>query len=137
MSNWWKKIVGEARISRNSSCLIREYSRENRYFDVFVEYAKADVEDILIRITAMNRGPEAATLHLLPSLWFRNTWSWERILVIVGANRGLRGLAACAPNCSTGNTEDGGYCARDSRNYCSARTKRTISGCTEARTGRT
>jgi Glycosyl hydrolase family 63 C-terminal domain len=51
---------------------------ENRYFDVFVEYAKADVEDILIRITAVNRGPDTATLHLLPSLWFRNTWSWGR-----------------------------------------------------------
>jgi hypothetical protein len=51
---------------------------ENRYFDVFVEYAKADVEDILIRITAVNRGPDAASLHLLPSLWFRNTWSWGR-----------------------------------------------------------
>ena len=51
---------------------------ENRYFDVFVEYAKADAEDILIRITAVNRGPDAATLHLLPSLWFRNTWSWGR-----------------------------------------------------------
>src|SRR6202011_3959080 len=51
---------------------------ENRYFDVFVEYAKVDVEDILIRITAVNRGPDAATLHLLPSLWFRNTWSWGR-----------------------------------------------------------
>jgi hypothetical protein len=48
----------------------------NRYFDVFVEYAKADVEDILIKITAINRGPEPAALHLLPSLWFRNTWSW-------------------------------------------------------------
>jgi hypothetical protein len=53
---------------------------ENRYFDVFVEYAKADVEDILIRITAVNRGPEPAPLHLLPSLWFRNTWSWGRDL---------------------------------------------------------
>ena len=52
--------------------------RDDRYFDVFVEYAKADVEDILIRITAVNRGPQAATLHLLPSLWFRNTWSWGR-----------------------------------------------------------
>src|SRR5262249_51468736 len=51
---------------------------ENRYFDVLVEYAKADVEDILIKITATNRGPEAAPLHLLPSLWFRNTWSWGR-----------------------------------------------------------
>ncbi|MDX2033147.1 MAG: glucosidase [Blastocatellia bacterium] len=49
---------------------------ENRYFDVFVEYAKADVEDILIRITAINRGPESASLDLLPTIWFRNTWSW-------------------------------------------------------------
>jgi hypothetical protein len=49
---------------------------EDRYFDVFVEYAKADPEDVLIRVTAHNRGPEAATLHLLPTLWFRNTWSW-------------------------------------------------------------
>ncbi len=48
-----------------------------RYFDVFVEYAKADAEDILIRITAANRGPEPARLHLLPTLWFRNTWSWN------------------------------------------------------------
>jgi hypothetical protein len=53
---------------------------ENRYFDVFVEYAKSDVEDILMRITAINRGPEAATLHVLPTLWFRNTWSWGRDL---------------------------------------------------------
>ncbi len=50
---------------------------DNRYFDVFVEYAKAGIDDILIRITAYNRGPEAAPLHLLPTLWFRNTWSWD------------------------------------------------------------
>ena len=49
---------------------------EDRYFDLFVEYAKATAEDILIRITAVNRGPEAAPLHLLPTVWFRNTWSW-------------------------------------------------------------
>jgi hypothetical protein len=49
---------------------------ENRYFDIFIEYAKADVEDILIRLTAFNRGPEDADLTLLPTLWFRNTWSW-------------------------------------------------------------
>jgi len=49
---------------------------EDRYFDVFVEYAKADTEDILIRISVMNRGPESAQLQLLPTLWFRNTWSW-------------------------------------------------------------
>jgi hypothetical protein len=49
---------------------------EDRYFDVFVEYAKADAEDLLIKITVHNRGPEAARLHVLPTLWFRNTWSW-------------------------------------------------------------
>lgn len=49
---------------------------ENRYSDVFVEYAKASSEDILILITVANRGPEAMELHLLPTLWFRNTWSW-------------------------------------------------------------
>jgi hypothetical protein len=48
---------------------------DDRYFDVFVEYAKAGPEDILVRITAANRGPEAAELHLLPTLWFRNDWS--------------------------------------------------------------
>jgi hypothetical protein len=51
---------------------------ENRYFDVFIEYSKAMPEDILIRITAVNRGPESARLHLLPSFWFRNTWGWGR-----------------------------------------------------------
>ena len=49
---------------------------EDRYFDLFVEYAKADQDDILIQLTIANRGPEAAALHLLPTLWFRNTWSW-------------------------------------------------------------
>ncbi|MGR8952370.1 MAG: MGH1-like glycoside hydrolase domain-containing protein [Gammaproteobacteria bacterium] len=49
---------------------------EDRYFDVFVEYAKADAEDMLIKISVANRGPEAASLHVLPTLWFRNTWSW-------------------------------------------------------------
>ena len=48
----------------------------DRYFDVFVEYAKADPEDLLIRISVHNRGPEKAAIHLLPTLWFRNTWSW-------------------------------------------------------------
>jgi len=49
---------------------------DNRYFDVFAEYAKASPNDILIRITVANRGPEAATIHVLPTLWFRNTWTW-------------------------------------------------------------
>ena len=50
---------------------------DNRYFDINVEYAKAAVEDILIKITAVNRGPDTAELHLLPTIWFRNTWSWN------------------------------------------------------------
>jgi hypothetical protein len=53
---------------------------ESRYFDVFIEYAKVEAEDVLIRITAVNRGPEAAALHLIPMLWFRNTWSWGKDL---------------------------------------------------------
>jgi hypothetical protein len=52
--------------------------QENRYFDVFAEYAKSSPNDVLIRITVANRGPEAAQLHVLPTLWFRNTWSWGR-----------------------------------------------------------
>jgi len=50
---------------------------DDYYFDVFVEYAKASPEDILIQISATNRGPDAKPLHLLPTLWFRNTWSWD------------------------------------------------------------
>ena len=51
---------------------------EDRYFDVFVEYAKAGPEDICIRIEAFNRGPDEAELHLLPQLWFRNIWAWTQ-----------------------------------------------------------
>ncbi|MBV8374888.1 MAG: glucosidase, partial [Candidatus Eremiobacteraeota bacterium] len=51
---------------------------DDRFFDVFIEYAKASPEDILARFTAVNRGPQAATVHLLPTLWFRNTWSWRK-----------------------------------------------------------
>ena len=51
---------------------------DDRYFDVFVEYAKADPEETLVRISIHNRGPEAAKIHLLPTLWFRNTWSWGK-----------------------------------------------------------
>ncbi len=50
---------------------------DDRYFDIFIEYAKASPEDMLIRITACNRGPEAASIHVLPTIWFRNTWSWH------------------------------------------------------------
>ena len=50
---------------------------QDRYFDVFVEYAKESPEDILIQITVHNRGPELAEMHVLPTLWFRNQWSWH------------------------------------------------------------
>ena len=64
---------------------------ENRYFDVFMEYAKAAPEDILIKITAWNRGPEEAQLDLLPTLWFRNIWSF-------GAQaRASQAVARCGP----------------------------------------
>jgi hypothetical protein len=53
--------------------------RSDRYFDVFVEYAKAAPDDVLIRITVCNRGPNPASLHVLPTLWFRNTWSWPDV----------------------------------------------------------
>src|SRR6187399_803519 len=61
---------------------------DDRYFDVFMEYAKAGPEDVLVRITVHNRGPEAARLRLLPTLWFRNTWSWGD----EGARPSLRGV---------------------------------------------
>src|SRR5262249_50507179 len=51
---------------------------DDRYFDVTVEYAKAGPEDVVIRIAATNRGPDPAPIHLLPTLWFRNTWAWGR-----------------------------------------------------------
>ena len=50
---------------------------DDKYFDVFVEYAKADVEDILIKITVANRGTEEAAINVLPTVWFRNTWTWN------------------------------------------------------------
>jgi len=49
---------------------------DNRYFDILIEYAKADQEDIFCRISVINRGPEPAPIHVLPHIWFRNTWSW-------------------------------------------------------------
>ena len=74
-----KLVEGSRRRDRHD----REYElldtgvfNDNRYFDVFVEYAKADTEDILIKMTVTNRGQVAANLRLLPTVWFRNTWSW-------------------------------------------------------------
>ena len=68
----------------------------DRYFDVFVEYAKASAEDLLIRITVQNRGPEAAALHVLPTLWFRNTWSWGEEVPRPVLRRSARGVIAAA-----------------------------------------
>ena len=74
---------------------------EDRYFDVFVDYAKADAEDMCIRIEIHNRGPDASQLHILPQLWFRNTWSWtephERAPVIraADANEGVNKNVVC------------------------------------------
>jgi hypothetical protein len=65
---------------------------DNRYFDVFVEYAKGSPEDILIQITVCNRGPETAELHVLPTLWFSNQWSW-----LGAADRPLLQQAAGSP----------------------------------------
>ena len=80
---------------------------DDRYFDVFVEYAKVDANDILVKITAFNRGPEAAELHLLPTLWFRNDWeSWiaesnraaeKPILKQINATAGISAVAATHP----------------------------------------
>ena len=61
---------------------------DDRYFDVFVEYAKAGVDDILVRITAENRAADSAEIYLLPQIWFRNTWSWQ-----TGAERPSLGAA--------------------------------------------
>ena len=63
------------------------FDDDDRYFDVFVEFAKADDEDVLVRITVHNRGPETATITLLPQVFFRNTWSW-----FVGARKPLIAL---------------------------------------------
>ena len=65
----------------------------DRYFDVAIEYAKASPNDLLIRVEVANRGPEAARLHVLPTLWFRNTWSWGRS----GEGYWPRPQMACVP----------------------------------------
>ncbi len=76
---------------------------DDRYFDVIVEYAKGTHDDILMLVTAHNRGPDAATLHLLPTLWFRNTWSWggevpKPTLTAADGERGVTAARASHPD---------------------------------------
>src|SRR5262249_9997000 len=75
--------------------------RDGRYFDVVVEYAKAAPEDILVRITISNRGPEPAAVHVLPTLWFRNTWAWDhgakRPRLVRDVERAERAILASHP----------------------------------------
>ena len=78
---------------------LRDTFLANRYFDVLIEYAKAGREDILCRITAINRGPDAAPIHVLPHLWYRNTWSWEdgqprAVIEAIGPGRGAHHASA-------------------------------------------
>ncbi|MEV6752821.1 glucosidase [Streptomyces sp. NPDC051214] len=84
---------------------------DNRYFDVTVEYAKADHDDILMRITVDNRGPDEATLHVLPTLWFRNTWSWGDQRDERGGPR-LRALDGPHPTIRADHPELGSYALR-------------------------
>ncbi|MDX6340762.1 MAG: hypothetical protein QOH87_900, partial [Trebonia sp.] len=69
---------------------------EDRYFDVFVEYAKASPEDVLMQVTVHNRGPDEARLHVLPTLWFRHTWSWAGGAEepLLSSDSGLYGISA-------------------------------------------
>ncbi|HWH71886.1 MAG TPA: hypothetical protein VNT26_21165, partial [Candidatus Sulfotelmatobacter sp.] len=100
-----------ARVNRERSRFEFEYELldtgifdQNRYFDVFVEYAKEAPENILIQISLANRGLEAATLHLLPTLWFRNTWMSgadgepKPLLEEVPAGQGVSAIAASHPH---------------------------------------
>src|SRR6476469_2854192 len=76
---------------------------QERYFDVLIEYVKADPEDILIRISVSNRGQEAQALHLLPTLWFRNTWSWSQAQAcpsLPDANKPLLSKTEATGGCS-------------------------------------
>ena len=75
---------------------------DDRYFDVFVEYAKAATDDIFVQITAFNRGPEPANLHVLPTLWFRNTWTWWKdawkpLLKALPPGKGFRVVSGSHP----------------------------------------
>jgi hypothetical protein len=95
---------------------------DDRYFDVQVEYAKNTPEDLLVLVTVFNRGPEAARLHVLPTMWFRNTWSW-------GANAprpSMRSTRARSLRHSSRITAPAGSRARTHASCSSPKTRRTI-----------
>ena len=93
---------------------------EDRYFDVFVEYAKAGVDDIVIRVQVVNRGPEEAPLDLLPTIWFRNTWSWGG--AVERPEMHVDGHAIALRDPERGRY---GFFRRGIRSSCSRRTRRT------------
>ena len=125
-----------AATTSSTNCIDTGVFDDNRYFDVFVEYAKASAEDILIQITVCNRGPEAATLHVLPTLWFRNTWSWGGRCSPSGASSGRsrrcrrrdRGLAS-------GSRSSGSSMPKAPTRCFSPRMKPTTSASSAVRTG--
>ena len=99
---------------------------EDRYFDVIVEYAKAAHDDILMLVTAHNRGPDAATLHLLPTLWFRNTWSWGDEVRQADADGRRRGARVSPPRAPpTPSSAMAAARRRLGASCCSARTRPT------------
>jgi len=99
--------------------------QDNRYFDVSIEYAKADVEDILVRIVASNRGPEYAPLHLLPTLWFRNTWSWGKTFAVQQRAAPPTLPVRYARSWNTGRTGNAGCLRLEFPSFCSPKTKPT------------
>jgi len=90
---------------------------EDRYFDVTVEYAKDGPDDLLIEITAINRGPDPAPIHLLPTVWFRNTWSWGH-RVTKPTLRAAR-VSRTRPSYWTSRTTAGAGCTATDRLGCS------------------
>ena len=98
MTTWLKTNASRGRDAFEYELIDTGVFDDDRYFDVVVEYAKAAPTDIGIRITVTNRGPEPATLHILPTLWFRNTW-WrdqtaERPVIAAAAGRDGQSLVA-------------------------------------------
>jgi hypothetical protein len=105
---------------------LREEWLAHRYFDVAVEYAKVSPEDFFCRVTVTNRGPEAATIHVLPHLWYRNTWSWGRDEVAPRITRCRNGVATThhpdlgerwfSVTSSTGDVPDLLFCENETNN---------------------